>query len=70
MGSTFKCYKCDFTVRVSVVEELEVYQKDHNILCDRKLESIWKNYDKMSNEEKEKKSSEVIFKYGVIKGEK
>ena len=30
---------------------LNVYQKYHNILCDGKLESIWKDYDKMSIEE-------------------
>ena len=69
-GSTFKCGKCDFTVRVSSHEELDVYQKDHNILCDGKLGSIWKDYDTMSIEEKEKKCKEVMFRYGVIKGEK
>ena len=69
-GSTFKCKKCDFTVRVATYEKLHVYQKDHEILCDGKLESIWKDYDKMPYEEKEKKAKESMFRYGIIKGEK
>ena len=69
-GSTFKCRKCEFTVRVASYEDLDVYQKDHNILCDGKLESIWKDYDKMSDEEIRAKVKESAWRYGVIKGEK
>ena len=71
-GSIFKCEKCDFTARVASYGELDVYQKDHEVLCDGKLESIWKGYDKMTNEEKEAKLKEhnPMFRYGVLKGEK
>lgn len=66
-GSTYKCNACEFTVRVSSWQELEEFQQEHNHTCNGTLESIWKDYDKMSKEEKEKKLKEVMFKRGVIK---
>ncbi len=69
MGTTFKCNKCNFTVRVSTHEELKLYQEEHNIICKGKLISIWLNYDKMTHKEIEEKMKGIIFRYGVIKGE-
>lgn len=66
MGSTFKCDKCGEMVRVCNESELEEYQKEHNEKCSGKFESIWKNYDKMSNEDKEIMIKAVMFKQGKI----
>ena len=67
MGTTFKCNKCEFTIRVSSQEELDDFQKEHKVICEGTLVSIWKNYDKMTKEEKEKKLEGLLFKYGVTK---
>ncbi len=66
-GSTYKCSSCEFTVRVSSWQELEEYQQEHSHTCNGTLESIWKDYNKMSMKEKKKKISEVMFRHGVIK---
>jgi len=65
-GSTFKCNLCNFTVRVSSGAELDEYQQEHNKTCNGILESIWKNYDKMSKEEKDEKMKKLMFRHGVI----
>ena len=54
-GTTRKCSNpsCNFTVRVGSQEELDEYQDEHSRTCNGILESIWKDIDKMSKEEKE-----------------
>jgi hypothetical protein len=65
-GSTFKCNKCENCIRVSSLEEFEEYQQEHNKTCDGKFESLWKDYDKMTKEVKEKLIKKVIFRHGEL----
>lgn len=67
MGTTFKCDKCGEMFRLCGNQfELDEYQREHNKKCSGKFENIWKNYDKMSNKEKEIMVKAVMFKYGKI----
>ena len=65
-GSTQKCNVCSDCVRICSREELDEYQREHNKKCSGRFESLWKDYDKMTNEEKERKLRQVMFRHGKI----
>jgi len=50
-GTTFICCVCGDVIRISSTYELEFHQDLHNEFekCIGIYESIWKDYDKMSN---------------------
>ena len=68
MGSTYKCNKCDVCFRVHSFEELEYYQREHNEKdgCNGKLESLWKNYNKIPKKKKEELMNKVLFRTGRL----
>lgn len=66
MSSTFKCSKCAEIVRFSCQSELDEYIQEHKKICSGKFESVWKNYDKMTREEKDTMAKAVMFRHGKI----
>jgi len=66
MGTTFICEKCREAVRIWGESELTLFISEHKLKCDGKIESLWKNYDKMSNDERERLVKQVMWKSGKI----
>ena len=66
MASTYKCNKCGIMFRTSNPFEFVDEKIEHKKICDGKWESIWKNMDKMTNEEKVMLGKAVMFRHGKI----
>lgn len=65
-GTTRICTKCKIMFRVSSDEEDEYYKEEHRKECDGKIESIWKNIDKMDKKERENIEKQILWKHGEL----
>ena len=65
-GTTLICDKCGEAVRVSSEYELTLFMAEHKLKCGGEIESLWKDYDKMTNEEKDKLTKQVMFRQGKL----
>jgi len=67
-GSTYACNICGDAIRISSLMELKEFQEFHNKRekCNGKYESIWKDYDRMSDEQKDKLIAQVMGTYGKL----